>query len=89
MQIVPFFTHYQLVYVNIDIPSFSVISYKAKAAVLQCKTAAFATSKRSYHFLTDLSLQNRSGNLSSICLYIVSADYVILAASRLPKMFIY
>ncbi|AFJ07942.1 hypothetical protein PIN17_A1634 [Prevotella intermedia 17] len=42
------------------------------------KTAAFATSKRSYHFLTDLSLQNRSGNLSSDYLYIVSADYVIL-----------
>ncbi len=31
--------------------------YTVKAAVLQRKTAAFATSKRSYHFLTDLSLQ--------------------------------
>ena len=29
MQIVPFLTHYQFVYVNIDIPSFSVISYIA------------------------------------------------------------
>gem|GEM_PF-3450837 len=27
MQIVPFLTHYQLVYINIDISSFSVISY--------------------------------------------------------------
>ena len=33
--------------------------YTVKAAVLQCKTAAFAMSKRSYHFLTDLSLQSR------------------------------
>ena len=63
--------------------------YQPKAAVLHRKTAAFATSKRSYHFLTDLSLQNQSGNLSSNYLYIVSADYVILAASRLPKTFIY
>ncbi len=31
-----------------------------KAAVLHCKTYAFATSKRSYHFLTELSLQSRS-----------------------------
>ncbi|APW35345.1 hypothetical protein BWX40_10620 [Prevotella intermedia] len=30
-----------------------------KAAVLHCKTAAFATPKRSYHFLTLLSLQNK------------------------------
>ena len=33
-----------------------------KAALLHRKTAAFATSKRSYHFLTELSLQNRSRN---------------------------
>ncbi|ATV53938.1 hypothetical protein CTM50_11875 [Prevotella intermedia] len=31
-----------------------------KAAVLHRKTYAFATSKRSYHFLTELSLQSRS-----------------------------
>ena len=30
-----------------------------KAAVLRCKTAAFATSKRNCHFLTKLSLQNK------------------------------
>ena len=30
-----------------------------KAAVLQCKTAAFAMPKRSYHFLTELSLQSK------------------------------
>ena len=29
-----------------------------KVAVLHCKTAAFAMPKRSYHFLTELSLQN-------------------------------
>ena len=63
--------------------------YQPKAAVLHRKTAAFATSKRKYHFFKDLSLQNRSENLSSNYLYIVSADYVILTASRLPKTFIY
>ena len=31
--------------------------YTVKAAVLRCKTAAFAMSKRSYHFLTELFLQ--------------------------------
>ncbi|ATV28781.1 hypothetical protein CTM63_06350 [Prevotella intermedia] len=31
-----------------------------KAALLHRKTYAFAMSKRSYHFLTELSLQNRS-----------------------------
>ncbi len=33
-----------------------------KAAVLVGKTYAFAMSKRSYHFLTELSLQNKSEN---------------------------
>ena len=32
--------------------------YTIKAAVLQRKTAAFTMSKRSYHFLTELFLQN-------------------------------
>ena len=58
--------HYQLVYINFDISSFSLISYTAKAAVLQGKTAAFATPKRSYHFLRELSLQNQ--DTFSICL---------------------
>ena len=35
--------HYQLVYISFDISSFSVISYRPKAALLQCKTAAFAS----------------------------------------------
>ena len=37
MQIVPFLTHYQLVYVNIDIPSFSVISYSPISVKLHGK----------------------------------------------------
>ena len=37
-----------------------------KAAVLHRKTAAFATPKRSYHFLRELSLQNQ--DTFSICL---------------------
>jgi len=35
-----------------------------KAALLRCKTYAFAMPKRSYHFLRELSLQNRGGKLS-------------------------
>ncbi|ATV51715.1 hypothetical protein CTM50_00635 [Prevotella intermedia] len=31
-----------------------------KAYVLRCKRAAFAMPKRSYHFLRELSLQNRT-----------------------------
>ena len=58
--------HYQLVYINFDISSFSLISYTVKAAVLHRKTAAFATPKRSYHFLRELSLQNQG--TFSICL---------------------
>ena len=34
-------------------------SYTIKAAVLHRKTAAFATPKRSYYFLRELSLQNQ------------------------------
>ena len=33
--------------------------YTVKVAVLQRKTAAFAMPKRSYHFLTELSLQSK------------------------------
>ncbi len=33
--------------------------YTVKAAVLHCKRASFATSKRSYHFLRKLSLQKQ------------------------------
>lgn len=41
MQIVPFLTHYQFVYVNIDIPSFSVISYTTKQSVLNASCVPF------------------------------------------------
>ena len=58
MQIVPFLTHYQLVCINFDFSSFSLISYKVKAAVLRRKIAAFAMPKRSYHFLRELSLHD-------------------------------
>ncbi|EGN55646.1 hypothetical protein Premu_0160 [Hallella multisaccharivorax DSM 17128] len=37
MQIVPFLTHYQLVYANFYFSSFSLISYAVKAMRLQCK----------------------------------------------------
>ena len=43
MQIVLFLPHYQLVYANFDFSSFSLINYYAKAALLQCKTAVFAS----------------------------------------------
>ena len=37
--------HYQLVYINFDISSFSLISYKVKAAVLHGKSVGFASQK--------------------------------------------
>ena len=41
MQIRAFPPHYQLVYINIDIPSFSVISYIATVALLQARLGPF------------------------------------------------
>ena len=60
MQIIPFPAHYQLGYHNFDFSSFSRISCTVKAALLRCKTAAFAMPKRNYRFLVDLFLQNGS-----------------------------
>ena len=42
MQIIPFPAHYQSVYTNFDISSFSLISCVAEPTLLQRKTAAFA-----------------------------------------------
>lgn len=41
MQIIPFPAHYQSIYINFDISSFSLISCIPKTAVLQRKTYAF------------------------------------------------
>ena len=43
MQIIPFPAHYQSVYTNFDISSFSLISCVPKAAVLHGKSVGFAT----------------------------------------------
>ena len=59
MLIYVFPPHYQLVYINLNISSFSLISYTVKAAVLHCKRAAFAMQKRSYQFLRELFLQKQ------------------------------
>ena len=40
--------HYQLVYINFDISSFSLISYMVKAAVLHGKSVGFALQKNRY-----------------------------------------
>ena len=45
MQIIPFPAHYQSVYTNFDISSFSLISCVPKGAVLQCKRACFVAQK--------------------------------------------
>ena len=45
MQIRAFPPHYQLVYINIDIPSFSVISYIATVALSALKCGSFANPK--------------------------------------------
>ena len=63
MQIVPFLPHYQLVYINFDLSSFSLISYTVKVALLKLKIGTFATQKRTYAFSTKLFLQNHYDNL--------------------------
>ena len=45
MQIVPFLTHYQLVYANFDFSSFSLISYTLKGHLLQVSQASFRSQK--------------------------------------------
>ena len=45
MQIVPFPAHYQSVYTNFDISSFSLISCMVKVAVLHGKSVGFASQK--------------------------------------------
>ena len=50
MQIVPFLTHYQLVYANFDFSSFSLISYAVKGQPLLSKKAAVAFQKGCFHF---------------------------------------
>jgi len=39
MQIISIPSHYQLVYINLDISSSSLISYRAKQPLLQCQSA--------------------------------------------------
>ena len=56
MQIISFPAHYQSVYTNFDISSFSLISCTAKAAVLQRKTYAFTVqNSRFYNVKAQLS----------------------------------
>lgn len=45
MQIISFPSHYQLVYVNFDIFSFSLISYVATVALSALKCGSFANPK--------------------------------------------
>ena len=57
MQIVPFLTHYQLVYTNFDFSSFSLISYVAKVWFLVCKKGVFTLQKYGFYFLASALLQ--------------------------------
>ena len=50
MQIVPFLTHYQLVYANFDFSSFSLISYFAKGRLSHLKRASFTVQKGIFYF---------------------------------------
>ena len=60
MQIISFPAHYQSVYTNFDISSFSLISCVAKAAVLHVKSVSFATQKSRFRIVkTQLSLFKR------------------------------
>ena len=60
MQIIPFPAHYQSVYTNFDISSFSLISCIPKAAVLHGKSVGFATqNSRFRNVKTQLSFFKR------------------------------
>ena len=48
MQIIPFPTHYQSVYTNFDISSFSLISCYTKVPFLKPKSATFGLQKPYY-----------------------------------------
>ena len=82
MQIVPFLTHYQLVYANFDFSSFSLISYWSRQALLHRKTAVIAIPKRSYRFLTELFLQYQNEILPSHYLHAVAAFVGLTSVSR-------
>ena len=49
MQIISFPAHYQSVYTNFDISSFSLISCVIKPTLLPCKTAAFGTQNNRFY----------------------------------------
>ena len=57
MQIVPFLPHYQLVYINFDFSSFSLISYILKAALLRRKTMSFTMQKSRFRITKQQILQ--------------------------------
>ena len=60
MQIISFPAHYQSVYTNFDISSFSLISCIPKAAVLHGKSVGFALQKSRFRNVkAQLSLFNR------------------------------
>ncbi len=50
-----------------------------KAAVLRCKTYAFATPNRNYHFSCELSLQNYSFNVggATLCVPHIRAAFLL------------
>ena len=56
MQIVPFLPHYQLVYINFDFSSFSLISYAAKSRWLQCQIASVGIQERLFGKVPQLQL---------------------------------
>ena len=64
MQIVPFLPHYQLVYINFDFSSFSLISYMAKEHLLPCKRASFTLQKSTYYdWVVNLSYKRGEGEI--------------------------
>ena len=57
MQIVPFLTHYQLVYANFDFSSFSLISYVLKVPLLHGKRATLGSSFGLFYNVVPAGLQ--------------------------------
>ena len=85
MQIISFPAHYQSVYTNFDISSFSLISCTVKAAVLHRKTYAFAMPNRNYHFINEVSLQNYCVNVGLRLITFPIAVLVLLWCRNVMK----
>ena len=86
MQIVPFLPHYQLVYINFDFSSFSLISYKPKLLILLRNVSHFTLQNNAYWSIISGILKAYSSHTDSFSTPHNKKGESLL---RLPPMQIY